>query len=347
LILYRKSPSLRMNRVPSPQPPFWAATVIAPYGPRRGSPVSIDFLNLEASYSERLEVSVCEHPADELSRWRERHALVPPVLIEASEFAEVIFRRGEEAMRAASGEGIGITHLISANGEIPVSMPAGTLLAVSMWPLDFQRIERLVRAAARSGAVWGAVVPVIHPVTTTLGALDDLLSIVLSGGARFLAAVGVDVDPTARQAIARTLNAGDSDESYASLFHGDLETIHVATERHIAALAAGQGLADSVPVPGNSKSNWSAAAFLMRAASRMLAMKRDTELAWTIVRSASAVAQLDKPIARVAEAASLAIVESLDPISVEALTEFLESGTSPFTEGIDREWRLRRDYLPE
>jgi len=55
------------------------------------------------------------------------------------------------------------------------------------------------------------------------------------------------------------------------------------------------------------------------------------------------VAQLDKPIARVAEAASLSIIEALDPISVEALTEWLETGGSSYVEHINKQWRLRRD----
>ena len=82
---------------------------------------------------------------------------------------------------------------------------------------------------------------------------------------------------------------------------------------------------------------------LTLAASRMLAMKREVETAWRIVRSARAVVQLEKPIERVAEAASLSIIDSLDPISVEALTEWVESGRSSFVDHINKQWRLRRD----
>ncbi len=343
MIVYRKASALRIARATSPQPPFWAATTIAPYGARRGSPVSIDYLELRASYSEKLEVTVCEDPAGELSRWKERHPLTSPLLIEASEFAEVVFRRGQALMELCGREGGRITQLISANGQIPASIGPETVLAISMWPLEFPRIERLVKAAQASGAAWGAVVPVIHPVTTTIESLSDLASIVASGNGRFLAAVSPELDPTAKQAIARALSLSDSDERYASLFHGDLDAIHVAAERHIAALASELGLADSIPVPGEAKSNWAAAAFLMLAASRMLAMKRDAEQAWTILRSASAVAQLDKPIARVAAAASLSIIDSLDPISVGALTEFLNTGASRFTDAIHQEWKRKSE----
>src|SRR4029077_19398575 len=99
LIIYRKASALRIQRMPVPEPPYWAATTIAPYSARRGSPVSIDYLELRASFSERLEVAVCEDVAQELQRVSERHAIVEPALIEASEFAEAIFRRGEDALR--------------------------------------------------------------------------------------------------------------------------------------------------------------------------------------------------------------------------------------------------------
>jgi hypothetical protein len=72
-------------------------------------------------------------------------------------------------------------------------------------------------------------------------------------------------------------------------------------------------------------------------------MKHEAETASRIARSARAVAQLDKPLERIASAARLDIVESLDPISVEALTQWLESGRSTFVDHINKMWRLRRD----
>ena len=75
----------------------------------------------------------------------------------------------------------------------------------------------------------------------------------------------------------------------------------------------------------------------------MIAMKRDVEIASRIARSARVVAQLDKPLAVIAGAASLSIVESLDDISIDILTDWLGSGRSAYVEHINKQWRLRRD----
>ena len=97
------------------------------------------------------------------------------------------------------------------------------------------------------------------------------------------------------------------------------------------------------PPRWEQKSNWNAAVLLTLIAGRMIAMDHDVELAGTIARSARVVADLDKPIERIAEAASLSIVESLDEASVDILSEWLESGRATFAERVNREWRLRRD----
>ncbi len=44
-----------------------------------------------------------------------------------------------------------------------------------------------------------------------------------------------------------------------------------------------------------------------------------------------------------AQAASLAIIDSLDEISIDLLTEWLETGRSSFAGHIEKQWRLRRD----
>ncbi|MGZ5493893.1 MAG: hypothetical protein ACXW3E_10640, partial [Thermoanaerobaculia bacterium] len=94
MIVYRKSTPLRTRRASAPEPPFWCATSVSPYSARRAAPVAIDYIDLRASSSDRIEVTVCESVAGELERVR----LVAPIFIEASEFAEAIFRRGEEAL---------------------------------------------------------------------------------------------------------------------------------------------------------------------------------------------------------------------------------------------------------
>jgi hypothetical protein len=341
LIIYRKTQQLRMQRSAIPAPPFWAATTIAPYGPRRAAPIAIDYLELRASYSDRMEVTVCEDVRDALER---SPIIVEPAMIEATEFAEVVFRRGEEALRFCCDTGATAIHLISTRGAAPMSTCDRAVVTIATWPIDFPRLEELFASARERRLRWGIAIPVIFPATTHLGTLRDLANLAQENGAMFLAAFALELDPTARKAIAETLSAADDRESYEMLFHADLEPIHVATERHIAALAADIGLADFIQPPRwQERSNWNAAILLTLAATRMIGMKRDVEVASRIARSARAIAQLDKPIERIASAASLSIVESLDDISVDILTEWLESGRSTFVDHINKQWRLRRD----
>ena len=342
MIIYRKSSHLRLQRVPIPEPPYWAATVIAPYSPRRAAPIAIDYLDLQATRGDRFEVAVCERVRDELERAAERTQVREPVLIDAAEFAEVVFRRGEEALEFCTENDSAAIHLVSSRGALPLISSVGATVAIAAWPLDFRRLQALFDEARARQMQWGVVVPVIYPVTTALTALAQLAE--AAQGAMFFAGLPVELDATARKAIAESLAVDPSDESYEMLFHADLEPMHTATERHIAALAAEIGADDFiVPPRWERRTNWNASVLLTLAASRMLAMKREVETAWRIVRSARAVVNLDKSVARVAEAASLSIIESLDPISVEALTEWIETGRSSFVDHINKQWRLRRD----
>ena len=361
MIIYRKTSHLRLQRVPIPEPPYWAATIIAPYSPRRAEPIAIDYLDLQATRAERFEVAVCDDVRDELERAAERGRVREPVLIDAAESAEVVFRRGEEALEFCAENDSAAIHLVSSRGALPQNVgrvlnpsdvlnPSGEVLsspgrienpphmatvAIAPWPLEFDRVQALFDEARARQLRWGVVVPVMYPVTTNLTALAQLAE--AAHGATFFAALPIDLDPAARKAVAE-------EESYEMLFHADLEPIHVATERHIAALAAEIGSEDFiVPPRWERRTNWNASVLLTLAASRMLAMKRDVETAWRIVRSARAIVQLEKPIERVAEAAHLSIIESLDPISVEALTEWIETGRSSFVDHIAKQWRLRRD----
>lgn len=319
MILYRKAPQVRVQRFASPEPPFWAATAIAPYSARRAVPVAIDYLELTATGAQRLECTVAEHVVIERAG--------SPVLVDAAEWAEVIYRRGDEVH--------GAMHLVTH--AVP---EADGCTIVSAWPLDFARLDRVF--ASMRGRQWGIAVPVIFPVTTDLAAIDHLARAAHEHGASFLAGIPVELDATARKAIAQSMTLDD--ETYENLFHADLEPLSIATERHIAALAHEISAADFiVPPRWDERSNWNAAILLMLAATRMIAMKHDVELATRIARSARAIAQLDKPIERVASAASLSIIEALDEISVDVLTDWLESGRSAFADHIDKQWRLRRD----
>ena len=298
MILYRKTPQLRIRRAAAPEPPYWAATTIAPYGSRRSTPIAIDYLDLRATAAEKLEVTVCER-VDLPPR------IEPPVLIDATGDAETEFGRGAEIASAIPDA------ILLTSGEIPHTIRTPT----------------------------GVAIPVMHPLTTDLATLHDIARQAKASGATFLASFTIDLDATAKNVLAT------DDETYEMLFHADLDPIHTATERHIAALAAEHGMADFIiPPRWEERSNWNAAIALTLAASRMIAMEHDLELAGTLARSARIVAELDKPLARIAEAASLSIVEALDEASVDILTEWVESGRAAFLERIDEMWRLRRDH---
>jgi hypothetical protein len=298
VILYRKTPQLRIRRAAAPEAPYWAATTIAPYGSRRATPIAIDYLDLRATAADKLEVTVCE-------RVELPPRLDAPVLIDATGGAEVVFGRGAEIASAVPDA------MLMTSGEIAHTVKIGS----------------------------GIAIPVMHPLTTNLETLSAIAQQAKEQGATFLASFAIELDASAKQVLAT------DDETYETLFHGNVEAIHVATERHIAALAAEHGLADFVVPPRwDECSNWNAAIVLTLAASRMIAMEHELELAGTIARSARIVAELDKPVERIAEAASLSIVDALDDVSVDILTEWIESGTSPFLKRIDEMWRLRRDH---
>lgn len=325
MILYRKAPPLRIVRAGVPEPPYWAATTIAPYSARRAAPVAIDYVGLTATASKRLEVDVC----NDLDRAWQPRRVYEPTLIDASESAEVVYRRGDDALQLCESA----MFLTSARGALPSEGRENAVVIIAAWPLDFARLKRLFDEARSRQLKWGVAVPVMFPVTTAADALQQLAA--AAEGALFFAALPIETDATARKALA------DDPETYELLFHGDVEALHVTAERRIAGLAAEMGADDFiVPPRWEQRSNWNGAALLTLAATRMLAMKHDVETASRIARAARTVAQLDKSIERIAAAAHLSIVESLDEISVDALTEWLETGKSTFVDHINKQWRL-------
>lgn len=308
MILYRKTPQLRVRRSAAPEAPFWTATTIAPYGARRATPVAIDYLALRATGAEKLEVTVCDDVRDELDRLR---GITAPVLIDAAEAAEDVFLRGAEALAWCEERGLA-AHILRSHGGV-----------------------------VRIGD--GVAIPVLYPVTTDLAVLEALADDARREGAAFFAALPIDVEPTAKQAIAQSMQLDADDDRYAMLFHASSAPLQLATERHIAALAHEREMADFVVPPGwPARTNWNAAVLLTRTASRMFALELDVDLAGSIARSARSLADLDKPLLRVAESASLSIISGLDETSVEMVTEWVESGTAAFAEFVDEQWRLRR-----
>lgn len=345
MIVYKKTPQLRIRRHAAPEPPWWCAVSVAPYGTRRAAPLAIDYIDLHADVVEKMEVPVAEEVTSELDRIDRKQPLAAPLLIEASEFAEHVFRRGDEIHRWCDAQQLDVIQLVSTRGVIPENASRESTLAIAAWPLEFDRIRALASDARNAKMTWGLVVPVMYPVTTDLQLLGELAAVAHEFGAAFLAPLTIELDPTAKQAIARSLTLNDDDETWTTLFHADLEALHVATERHIAALSAELGIADSVVPPrSDARTNWNAAILLTLTSSRMIAMKHETELASMLMRSARVIAALDKPLARIAESASLSIIEALDDVSVDILGEWLEGAQPAFVTRIQSLWALRRDY---
>lgn len=340
MIVYRKTQPLRVRRASAPEPPFWCASIVQPYSAKRAAPIAIDYVTLRATAADRVEVNVCENVRDELERMR---ALAGPVLIEATESAEPVFRRGEEIFAFCEENSLASIDLVSARGALPLRPYADGTVAISCWPGELARIEELFSEAADKKLSWGAVVPLLFPVTTDLEWLALLADLAEEKGAQFLCGLVVHSDATARQELAQSMSLEPDDDRYALMFHGSLEPILVSSERHLAALASERGLADFVVPPRwEERSNWNAAALLTLTASRMMAMELDLDLAGTIARSARIVAELDKALTRIAEAATLSIVGGLDETSVDMLTEWIGGNMPSFFEYVADQWRLRR-----
>ncbi|MEO8218598.1 MAG: hypothetical protein ABI718_16095 [Acidobacteriota bacterium] len=346
MITYRKSRKLNLHRTVAPEIPFGARTVVAPYSSPRAAPVFVDHLQLEATGVPDALVDVADDIVDLLEREDLHNTLTGPVMVEATGLAESVFRRGQVASEFLHARALDTSVLISTEGRVPAGHEgARQVLTISTWPLDLDALRPLFRNAHESEWHWGAFVPVIFPQTTSMPNLEELADLVADNGGSFLAAVSIDLDPTAKSSIAGELFADEDEESYDVLFHSDLDLIGVATERHIAALAMERQLGEFVQLPGDGeKSNWNAAVLLTHAGSRLIRMKSDAELGWMLLRSAKTVAQLSKPLTVIAAAASLSIIESLEEIVVDALTEWLDCGRAAFFEDVHQNWRLRRDY---
>jgi hypothetical protein len=338
VILYRKASPLRIRRAVTPEPPFWAATTLAPYGARRTTPIAIDYQSLRASGAERVEVTVADHVRDELERARNISA---PLFIDAAESCEIVFRRGEEALAWCEDEQRAALFLTSTRGAVPSRVYEHATIVIAAWPIELALLADRFEAAR--GNTWGVAVPIVYPHTTEVGALEALADVARDAGASFFAALPIDVEPTAKQSIAQTMNLGSDDDRYALLFHAPLEPLHLATERHVAALASERGLADFIlPPQWPERTNWNAAVLLTLIASRMIAMELDLDAAGQIARSARVIAELDKSLALIAETARLSIIGGLDETSTEMLEQWMHGDEPPFMTFVNEQWRLRR-----
>ena len=335
MITHRKITQLRLQRASQPQAPFWQAMTVAPYGSGRGEPIAVNYLTLTATSKPKSEISVTRSVTDQLER--ERH-LEGPALVEASDVSELIFRRGEDAVRRLTDQEIATLCLLSSNGCVPpIESPSFLTIAVSCWPLNLGDIERMFAKCQTRRLRWGALLPLLHPVTTSEETIVVLADLASQYRASFFAPVSIESDPQARHALA---SMGDLDEDeVAELFDSDLEPLVTRAERVAARHAWDRGMLDHVPTLAPLTSNWTSAMKLSLAGTRMIRMGRDVESGWALHRSSQLVAKLHKPVERIAAAASLSIVEALDSTSIEALEQWLRDGRSDIFEKIDAEWR--------
>lgn len=334
MITHRKISQLRLQRSAYPQDPFWQAVTIAPYGTGRGFPVQINYVTLTADAKPRVDVSVTRAVTDQLERER---FIESPALVDASDVSELVYRRGEGALAFLTDAGVDTICLVSANGAVPIEASERSLVAVSCWPLHLQDIERMFEKCRARGHRWGAVVPLLHPITTKRKVLEELAELARRNGARFFAAIPVETEAAARHVLASMEQLDDSE--VAELFDADLGSIVVAAERFAAGIATAHGMLDHVPCLAPLTSNWTAAMKLSLAGTRMIRMGEEMELGWTLHQSSKLIAKLHKPLDRIAESASLAIIDALDLTSVAALEQWLRDGRSDFFEKVDGLWR--------
>ncbi len=336
MITHQKISQLRLQRATHPQAPFWQATTVAPYGVPRGQGIALNYLSLSATGKAKSEVTVTQAVGGQLER---EQRLDEPVLVESAEVTETIFRRGEEAMRILQSRGASAMQLISTTGRVPAIEPAErSSLIVSCWPLLAGDLSRLFRRAAEAQFRWGALIPAMMPPDACDDELRTIADLAAENGASFLASVPIDLDPSAKHAVADSL--GGSPDTWQSLFDGDWDDESAETERLVAKLAHERSLADRIVPPGlDGHDNWTAAIMLSIAGARLLRLKKDVELGWTLLRSSKLVAQLHKPIDRIASAASLSIIQTLDIASVAALEAWLRSDDTTFFDEIDADWR--------
>jgi len=339
LIQIRKTRKLRIVTEAAPRTPLWARTTILPAWPPAHHALSIDLGNLTASAAPRA-IDVCAEPADQLNRERQR--LVAPAVVDARGVAEPTYRGGSEASGFCHDNSIAHTLVVSTDAALPDRIDTCEMITIVAWPPDPGALAAMASLAASSGAPWGIAVPVMFPATTELGLIDAIAEIASKSGAAFLTGFAIDTDAAARRHLAAS--TGVDEDGYSLLFHGDVDTLQLATERHIAAVAHARGLSDfALPPDWATRTNWNAAIALALAGTRLVSMQRNVELGWDILRASAAVATLDKPLVTIAEQASLSIVEPLPEAVVDCLGEWLETGSSSFFRSVDDDWRLRRD----
>ena len=308
---------------------------MAPYSSWAAKDIRIDLKSLSAREAGRLEIAVCPEPTGgELAH------VYPPIVIDATGFPEMMHGLGARILSSIPS-GAATNLVVSTNGAVPATLPDTAVTTIIAWPGEIETLSALCGAAQRAGR-WGIAIPILHPVTTNLDLLDELTATAQRYSASYCAAIPIETEPSARKILARE-GRPLSGEEYESLFQDDPETIVVATERHVAAIASDLGILDSIPIPGSPKrSNWEAATALARAGTRMIRMRKNLDFGWEIIRSSAVVAQLDTPLTAIAASARLSIIKPLHELATVALEQWLDDGTAELFDDVDDDWRLRR-----
>lgn len=301
--------------------------------------MAVDWVSLRATAPSRGELTVCRDPLDQLARERRLRA---PFLIDAAGFAETIHARGETLITAVQREGGGIL-ACSTDGAIPEPTADPPLLALTAWPIDADQLRERMREAS-AWPHWGLCIPLLHPLTTAAATLDLLITAAAAHGAGFAVAVPIEAEPAALSAV--VMMSEESDETvWESLFDGSVEALSMRSARIAAAIANRSGLAARCPLPPGT-GNWAAAALLGAVAERLFQLETDLELAWQFHRAATIAASLTKPLALVAESASLTIVEGFEPPIIEVLESWLAGATPPLLTRLDQRWAAGGDLYP-
>lgn len=341
MILYRKTRALQTSRFAAPQPPLAAEAFVRPYSFPHTTPVAFDWTTLCADATERIQVDVCG--AREIADVLERSLGAPhgAVLVDATGSAEITYRSGIAAVEHLAANSTPSALIVSVDAPLPPDIPAGVTVILNFWPPDPDLLDsRCKEAASHPGLQWGVVVPLVYPASFKVDLLDRVGQRTAEAGGSFVAAARFEFSAAAKRAIT---DDDLDEETYSRLFHSDLDAITTATERHIAAVAAARGISDHVTAPRGTSVNWSAATVLAHLGQRLVSLGRN-ELGWTILKSANVVAQLTKPVDRIAAATPLAAVRDLDPISAEVVESWLRGEQAPLAREVAETWPLRRDH---
>lgn len=332
MIVNRGSGRTYRKRIGVPLPPLFAREWFSFCRPLARSSwyPALDHLSLVGVAPGRIEVSVDRSDEFELP--------ADPTVVDLTGPQEMIFS-------CASTLGAldrNVVLLISPESGMP-QVEGEPLIIISCWPLWIEQIRRLAEVCSDRQYRWGLFLPILVPGTEALPVIEELASIARNHGASVFAGEPFSMSAEGKRALLDRAMSVD-DETWSKTYaEQDHELIGIATARHVAALARELDLPWWIEWEG--RDNWGGAAHLSRIGTQIASMGRSPEVASVFTKAANAVAALDRPIAQIAESASLTIVDHIEELAEEVLLEWLERGSSAIAEETDDEWCLRRDEL--